>query len=84
MDGIQVVSPSHSYYGPPLGVFDLHSLFLYSDMLPPHSLLLPIDLGNFEPNLYQYKYPSNLIQVILPAYTTYEDGTHTVFPNVGP
>jgi len=83
MDGIQVVSPSHSYYGPPLwGVFDLHSLFLYSDMPPPHSPLLPIGSGNFEPNLYQYKYPSNLVPVILSAYTTYEDGT--VFQNVGP
>jgi len=28
-----------------------------------------------EPNLCLYKYPSNLALVILPAYTTYEDGT---------
>ena len=28
MDGIQVISPSHTYYGPSLGVFTLHSLFL--------------------------------------------------------
>ena len=26
----------HVYYWPPLGVFVLHSLFLYSDMPPPH------------------------------------------------
>jgi len=29
----RVVSPSHTYYRPPLGVFAGHSLFLYSDML---------------------------------------------------
>jgi hypothetical protein len=30
---------------------------------------------DFEPNLYLYTYPSNFVPVILPAYTTYEDGT---------
>jgi hypothetical protein len=30
----------------------------------------------FQPNLY--KYPSDLIPVILPAYTTYGDGTDRV------
>jgi len=36
-----------------------------------------------EPNLYLYKYPSNLLPVILLAYTTYEDGIDRVFWNVG-
>jgi len=36
----------------------------------------------FEPNLYLYKYPSNLVRVN-PAYTTYEDGIDRVFRNVG-
>jgi hypothetical protein len=29
--------------------------------------------------LYLYEYPSSLVPVILPAYTTYEDGTDRVF-----
>ena len=29
----------------------------------------------FEPNIFPYKYPNNLILVILPAYSSYEDGT---------
>jgi len=37
----------------------------------------------FEPNLFPNKYPNNLIPVILPAYTAYEDGTDSVFRNVG-
>jgi hypothetical protein len=37
----------------------------------------------FEPNLFPYKYPNNLIPVILPAYRTYEDGKERVFRNVG-
>ena len=33
---------------------------------------------------YMYKYRfSNLVPVILPAFTTYEDGTDRVFRNVG-
>jgi hypothetical protein len=28
-------------------------------------------------------FPSNLVPVILPAYTTYEDGTERVFRNAG-
>ena len=39
--------------------------------------------GNFVPNFYLFKYPCNLVPVILPAYTTYEDGTNSVFRNVG-
>ena len=46
-----------------------------SDTPPPLSPLLPIGLGNFEPNVYLYRYPNNFVSVILPAYTTYEDGT---------
>jgi hypothetical protein len=29
----------------------------------------------FEPKHFLYNYPNNLIPVILPAYTAYEDGT---------
>jgi len=50
-------------------------LFPYSDTPSPLFPLLPVGSGNFEPNLYLYKYPSNFVPVILPAYTTYEDGT---------
>jgi hypothetical protein len=32
----------------------------------------------FGPSFLPYKYPNNLIPVILPAYTTYEDGTDSV------
>jgi hypothetical protein len=56
-----VSSPSHTYYRPPLGVFALHSLFLYSDTAFPRSHLLPNDSGYFEPNLYLYKYSSNVV-----------------------
>jgi len=35
----------------------------------------------FKPNL-PYKYPNNLIPVILPANTGYEDGTDRMFQNV--
>jgi hypothetical protein len=56
-------------------------LFLYLDVPPPHSSSSMIGLGDFELNLYLYKDPNNLILVILPAYTAYEDGT--LFQNVG-
>ena len=49
-------------------------LFLFLDTPPLPSPQLPIGLGNIEPNLYLYKYPSNFVPVILPAYTAYEDG----------
>ena len=42
-----------------------------SSSLPPSSDWL----RQFQPNHYWYKYPSNLVPVILPAYTTYEGGT---------
>jgi len=45
---------------------------------PSLYLLLPIGSCNFEPNLYLYKYPSNIVPVILSAYTTNEDGTDRV------
>ena len=56
-----VSSPSHTYYRPPVGVFALHSLFLYSDTASPRSHLLPIGSGYFEPNLCLYKYSSNVV-----------------------
>jgi hypothetical protein len=31
-----------------------------------------------KPNLFPYKYPNNLIPIILPTRTTYEDGTDSV------
>jgi hypothetical protein len=36
----------------------------------------------FEPKLYLYKYPNNLVQVILLVDTTYKDRTDRVFRNV--
>jgi hypothetical protein len=56
------------------GVVALYSLFLYSDM-PPSPFLLSNGSGNFEPNQYLYKYPNNLVPVILTAYTNCEHGT---------
>jgi len=64
---------THIYAGPHLRVFALRSLFLYSDTPPSRhpSFRLP------EPNLFLYKYPSNLIPVILPAFTSYEECSET-------
>jgi hypothetical protein len=56
------VSASHTYYRPPLGVFALHSPFLYSPF-PSPSYRLAQDI--FEPKLFPFKYSSNLIPVIL-------------------
>ena len=39
--------------------------------------------GTLYLHLFHYKYPNNLISVILPAYTTYEDETESVYRNVG-
>jgi len=44
--------------------------------------LLSIGSGYFEPNIYLYKYPSNLVLVILTACTDCEDGTDRVFQNM--
>jgi hypothetical protein len=67
-------STSHTYYRPPLGVFALHSLFLYSDTSHPLLPYFQLAQAIFEPNLYLHKYPSNLVPVILTAYSTYEYG----------
>jgi hypothetical protein len=48
---------------------------LSSDTPPPHPRLL-------EPNLYLYKYLSNLVPLILLVHVTYEDGTDRVLQNV--
>jgi hypothetical protein len=50
---------------------------------PSPSPLFPIGSGYFRAKLSPYKYPKNLIPVILPAYTAYEDRTDSVFRNVG-
>jgi hypothetical protein len=42
---------------------------------PSQSNLLPVGSDCFDPNIYPYEYPNNLIPIILPAYTAYEDGT---------
>ena len=39
--------------------------------------------GNFEPYLYLRTYLSNVVPIILLAYTTYEEGTDRVFRNFG-
>jgi hypothetical protein len=38
------------------------------------------ELAIFEPNLHLHKNPSNLVPVILPVYTTYDDGTEYSVP----
>jgi len=63
----KAICPSHTYYRLPLVVFALHSLFLYTDMAPPHSPSFRLAQGNFEPNLFLCKHPNNLILVIIPA-----------------
>ena len=66
----------------PLKVLALHSLILYSDKKPPsRPPSVRLAQAVFEPNLFPYKYPNNLIPVILPAYTAYEYGTDRVFRN---
>jgi hypothetical protein len=59
----------------PLDVFALHSLYFYLDMSPPRQPFFRLAQAIFEPHLSPYKYPTNLIPAILPAYTAYEDGT---------
>jgi len=63
------------YYWPPLGVFALNSLYLYSDTAPLCQLFFRLAQAIFGSNLFPYQYPKNLIPVILPAYTAYENGT---------
>jgi hypothetical protein len=62
------------------------SEYCFSSQTRPISVIhphLPIGSGNFEPNLYLYKYPSNVVPFILLAYTTYEDITDKVFRDTG-
>jgi hypothetical protein len=56
---------------------------LYSDTPPSHPPFIRLAQTIFGPNLFLFKYPRNLILVILPAYTAYEDRTDRVFRNVG-
>jgi hypothetical protein len=52
-------------------------------MPPPHPPSFQLAEAIFKPNLFPYKYPKNLILVIVPAYTAYEDGTDRGFRNIG-
>jgi hypothetical protein len=67
-----------SYYGPPLASVALHSLFLYSDTPSPHPFSFQLAQASYEPNLYLYKYPRNLVLVILLVQTNCADGTDSV------
>jgi hypothetical protein len=70
-----VAIPPKTCDRPALGVFALHSLFLYLDTSPLCHPSYWLAQAIFEPYLFLYKYPNQLIPVILPAYTAYEDGT---------
>jgi len=50
-------------------------MFLYPDTAPPRSFSFRLAQSIFERNFFPYKYPNNLILVILPAYIVSEDGT---------
>ena len=68
---LNAVSPSHTYSG-----LRFHP--------QPFSLLGPapsfrLAQAILEPNPFPYKYPINLISVIILAYTSYEHGTDRVF-----
>jgi len=63
------------YHKAPLGVFALHSLFLYLDMLPLHPFGFQLAQTSFEPNLYLHNYPCSLVLVILLVHMAYEDRT---------
>jgi hypothetical protein len=65
---------SLTYYRPALQVCPPLP-FLYSGTPPPHPPSFRLAHTIFEPNLFLYKYSNNLVSVIIPAYTTYEDGT---------
>jgi len=65
----------HIYYWPPLGVFAVHSLFLYLGMHPSCPPSFRLAQAIFKPNLFLYKYPNSLIPFNLPAYTAFENGT---------
>jgi len=55
-----------------LNLFNLFNLFLLLGDSPGSEFY---GSGNFHPKLYLYIYLSNLVPLILLAYTTYEDGT---------
>jgi hypothetical protein len=59
-------------------VLSLYTLFLYSDTPTPCRCSLRLAQAVCEPNIFPYKYLNNLIQVILSAYTAYEDGRDSV------
>ena len=79
----EVVSPSHNDYRLPLGALCPPQAVPLLGHVPPLFPLLPIGLSNFESYLYYYKDQSNLVPIIFPAHTTYEDWTDRVFRNVG-
>jgi len=72
----RAISPAHNYFRPPIGVVVLHSLFLYSDTLPSRPSSFQLAQAVFQPNLYLFNYPSNLVPVFLPAYTNYAGRTY--------
>ena len=45
---------------------------------PPHPFSFRLAQASFESNLYLYKYPKNLIPVVILVHTTYEDGSDSV------
>jgi hypothetical protein len=71
------ISPLHPFLTTGLstwGHFPPHPVSLLGHTSSPY-LLLPIAQTSFDPNLYPYKYPSNLIPAILLLHMTFEDGT---------
>jgi hypothetical protein len=58
-----------------VGRATLLMLFLYLDTPLPRPSCFRLARDIFEPNLFLYKYPNNLVAVIFPAYTAYEDKT---------
>jgi hypothetical protein len=49
-------------------------LLLYSDTPPPRPPTFRLVQDIFEPNLFRYKYPNNLVPVTPPANTAYDYG----------
>ena len=58
--------------------FHLHRWCEQEDVARVLGYLYGQRFGSKLPNLYLYKYPNNLVPVILPAYTAYEDGTDSI------
>jgi hypothetical protein len=63
------------------GLFPPQSVSLLRHV-PPHPPSFRLAQAIFEPNLSPYTHHTYLIQVILPAYTAYGDGTDHMFQNV--